>query len=101
MARYERSDAYSELDVLVLDLATAMTETPAEVPDELRDTLVDRIGRPAVAEVAAAIAWENHRSRLNRALGVRPAGFSDGAVCALPVHGPASPNDRTAVGRSR
>ena len=63
-----------------------MTETPADVSDDLRDALVDRIGRSALADLAAAIAWENHRSRLNRALGVRPAGFSEGAVCALPAH---------------
>lgn len=83
MSRYEGSDAYSDHDKLVLELATAMTETPAEVSDELREALLRRLGRVALAEVAATIAWENHRSRLNRALGVRPAGFSDGAVCAL------------------
>lgn len=85
VARYQRSEAYSELDKLVLEFATAMTETPADVSDALRESLLDRLGRAALAEVAATIAWENHRSRLNRALGVRPAGFSDGAVCALPV----------------
>ncbi len=101
MARYEQSGVYGELDVLAMELATAMTETPADVSDDLRDALVDRIGRSALAELAAAIAWENHRSRLNRALGVRPAGFSEGAVCALPAHRPAPADDRTAAGRSR
>jgi alkylhydroperoxidase family enzyme len=86
VSRFERSDAFGELDRLVLQLASAMTETPAEVPEELRRALVDRLGRAALAEVAATIAWENHRARLNRALGVRPAGFSDGAVCALAAH---------------
>lgn len=86
ISQYDRSDAYGELDRLVLDLATAMTATPADVPDELRRELLDRLGPAALAEVAATIAWENHRSRLNRALDVRPAGFSDGAVCALPAH---------------
>ena len=86
VSRYEGSDAYSDLDRLVLEFATAMTETPADVSDDLRETLVDRIGRAALAELAATIVWENHRSRLNRALGVRPAGFSEGAVCALPMH---------------
>jgi alkylhydroperoxidase family enzyme len=83
---YERSDAYDDLERAVLALATAMTGTPAEVDPQLREQLVARIGRAAYAELAAAIAWENHRSRLNRALGVRPAGFSDGAVCAIPAH---------------
>lgn len=86
MSCFERSDAYSELDKLALEFATAMTETPAEVPGHVRQALFDRLGRAALAELAATIAWENHRSRLNRALDVRPAGFSHGAVCALPVH---------------
>jgi len=85
VSRFEDSDAYDDLDRAVLAFATAMTATPAEVPDALRDELVAALGRTAVAELAALIAWENHRARLNRALGVRPVGFSDGAVCALPV----------------
>lgn len=35
-------------------------------------------------ELMSAITWENHRARLNQGLGVRPSGFSDGAVRALP-----------------
>jgi alkylhydroperoxidase family enzyme len=85
LASYESSGAFDERDRLVLRFATAMTATPAEVPDDLRAALVERFGPAGVAELAAAIAWENHRARLNRALGVRPAGFSDGAVCALPA----------------
>ena len=36
-----------------------------------------------LAELAAATAWENHRGRLNQALGIRPVGFSDRAFCAV------------------
>lgn len=91
IVRYETSEAYSDLDRLVLGLATAMSQTPAEVPDELRAALLEHLGMAGFAEVVASIAWENHRARLNRALGVRATGFSDGAVCALPARGP----DRT------
>ena len=101
MSRYERSDTYSELDQLVLAFATAMTLTPADVSDDLRQAVLDRLGRTAFAELAATIAWENHRSRLNRALGVRPAGFSDGAVCALPVHRPGPAGDPVTTGSAR
>jgi alkylhydroperoxidase family enzyme len=96
LSSYETSDAFDEDDRLVLRFATLMTATPAEVPDELRAELVERFGPAAVAELAAAIAWENHRARLNRALGVRAVGFSDGAVCALPAHLPITdhPNPR-------
>jgi hypothetical protein len=34
--------------------------------------------------LVAAIAWENYRSRFNRAFDVRAVGYSHGAFCALP-----------------
>ena len=78
------STEFDELDKLVLELAEAMTSTPALVPGHLRRRLLDRLSRAQLAELAAAIAWENHRGRLNQALGVRPSGFSDGEACAMP-----------------
>jgi alkylhydroperoxidase family enzyme len=81
---YEKSDLFSATEKLVLDLATAMSATPAVVTDDLRAELLQHLSRAQLAEVAATIAWENHRARLNRALGVRAAGFSDGAYCVLP-----------------
>lgn len=98
---YERSDTYDELDTLVLRFATVMTQTPADVSADLRRALLERLGRGALAELAATIAWENHRARLNRALGVQPAGFSDGSVCALPVHQPGPRNDAVEEGGVR
>lgn len=68
----------------MLDFAVAMTEAPAEVDDALRARLLERLGPAQLTELAAAIAWENHRARLNRALGVRAMGFSEGACCAVP-----------------
>ena len=82
--RYRTSDRFNEADKLVLDLTVAMCSTPAEVPDELRVELLRHFSKGQLAEIASTIAWENHRARINRALGVRPAGFSDGAFCALP-----------------
>jgi alkylhydroperoxidase family enzyme len=84
--RYRTSDRFSEAETLVLDLTVAMGSTPAEVPDELRDQLLRHFSKGQLAEIASTIAWENHRARLNRALGVRSAGFSEGAFCALPEH---------------
>jgi len=86
LAKYETSDRFSIADRLVLDLAVAMTSTPADVPDSLRNELLVHFTKAELAEIASAIAWENHRSRLNKALGVRPVGFSDGAFCVLPEH---------------
>ena len=69
---------------LAIELAEAMTRTPVDVSDELRASLLEHFTAGQVAELAAAIAWENHRARLNRALGVRATGMSDGQVCVLP-----------------
>lgn len=82
--RYRESEQFSELDRLVLDLTVAMCRTPAEVPDELREALLKHLTGAQLTEIAATVAWENHRARLNRALGVRAAGFSDGAFCVVP-----------------
>jgi alkylhydroperoxidase family enzyme len=84
IGRYEESDAFDEDERLVIEFAAAATETPSAVTDELRDRLLARFTKGQVAELASMVAWENHRARLNRALGVREVGFSDGAVCALP-----------------
>jgi alkylhydroperoxidase family enzyme len=84
LARYERSERFSPLEKKALDLAVAMTSTPAEVPDRLREDLLAHLTPGQLAELAATIAWENHRARLNRALGVRAMGFCDGDFCLLP-----------------
>jgi alkylhydroperoxidase family enzyme len=84
LPRFEESDVYTELEVLVLRLATRMSETPAIVPEDLRDALVQRLGKAGYAELTFTIAWEHKRSRLNQALGVRPSGFGDGLTCPIP-----------------
>ncbi|MFE1592614.1 carboxymuconolactone decarboxylase family protein [Nocardia sp. NPDC058705] len=82
--RYRTSDAYSELEKLVIAFAEAMTVTPAVDIDELRETLLTHFSKAQVAELAAAIAWENQRARLNQGLGVQPTGMADGLACAMP-----------------
>ena len=86
LGRYETSDAFDEKERLALDLAVAMTSTPTDVSSELRDRLLAHFSKGEFMELVSMIAWENHRARLNRALGVREVGFSDGAFCALPEH---------------
>jgi len=84
LPRFAGSDAFSPDEKLVLEFAEAMSRTPAVIADELRDRLLNRFSPAQVTELAATVAWENNRGRLNQALGVRPAEFSDGAVCAIP-----------------
>jgi alkylhydroperoxidase family enzyme len=82
--RYETSPHFTTTERLALALADAMTATPSTVDDDLRARLREHLSDAQLTELAATIAWENHRARLNRALGVRAAGFSDGAYCVLP-----------------
>ena len=84
LADYKDSPLFSPLEKLVLELAEAMSRTPAEVPDRLRHALLEHLSAGQLTELAATIAWENHRARINRALGARSAGFSDGGYCVLP-----------------
>lgn len=86
LPRYRDSEAYTELEKLVLAYAEAMTVTPAVGDDlaELRARLSEQLTKSQIAELAATVAWENQRARLNQSLGVRPTGMSDGAACALP-----------------
>lgn len=84
LPKYRDSDAFTELEKLVISFAESMTQTPAIVPEELRDELLRHLSKAQLAEIAAEVSWENQRARFNQALGVRPAGFSDGAVCLIP-----------------
>jgi alkylhydroperoxidase family enzyme len=84
--RYRESDRFTELETLALDLAVAMTATPANVSEDLRAALRRHLTDGQLTELVSAIAWENHRARLNRALDVRAVGFSDGGFCLLPEH---------------
>lgn len=84
LPRYRTSDAYTELEKLVIGYAEAVTATPAIDIDELRTQLLKHLSKGQLAELAAAIAWENQRARVNQALGVRPTGMAEGMTCALP-----------------
>lgn len=86
LSRYRESLAFSDEERMVLDLAVEMARTPVEVPPDLLKSLNRRFSEAQLVELAAAAAWENYRARFNRVFGVRPAGFSEGDVCALPEH---------------
>ena len=83
LPRYRESPHFSEVERLVLDLATGMTQTPVRVDDELFDALKRHFDDAQLVELMGAIAWENYRARFNWALDLEPQGFSRGA-CVLP-----------------
>ena len=83
LPNFRMSDAFSGDEKMVLEFAEAMTQQPALIPDDLRQRMLIRLSPTQVTELAATVAWENYRGRLNQALGVRPSGFSEGSACAL------------------
>ncbi len=85
LAQFESSDVFDPLDRLVLRLATLMAQTHVEVPASLIVELQNHLNQKQLVELVSTIAWENNRARFNRAFDIHAAGFSEGAVCALPV----------------
>ena len=69
------SSLYSADEKLVLELAEAITATPARVSDDLRTRLEKRFDRAALIELSATIGWENYLARVNRVFGVQSEGF--------------------------
>ncbi len=88
LPHYQASPLFSELDKLVLDYAVGMSRTPADVPDELFGRLRQHLNDGQIVELTHHIALENMRGRFNLALGIGPAGFSNGMVCAVPHTAP-------------
>ena len=86
LANYRTSDAFDAIERLVLDLAVEIAKTPCDVPEKLRAELREHFDEAQLVELASAIAWEHYRARFNRVFDVGAAGFSEGAVCALPQH---------------
>ncbi len=84
LPRHRQSPAFSELEKLVLDYATGVSRTPVDVPDAMIASLREHFDEPQLVELTHVIALENYRGRFNLALGVGPAGFSEGMVCAVP-----------------
>jgi alkylhydroperoxidase family enzyme len=72
---HQESNLFDADEKLVLELADALTATPATVTPELRERLRHRFSTPQLIELGAAIAWENYRARSNRVFGFESEGF--------------------------
>ncbi len=59
-------EPFSEAELAVIDLADAMVTAPANVSDELNRRLREHFSEEQLLELAATIAFENYRARLNR-----------------------------------
>ncbi|HLW54019.1 MAG TPA: hypothetical protein VKW06_14375 [Candidatus Angelobacter sp.] len=72
---YQENDLFSPDEKLVLELADALTATPARVTPELRERLMQRFTTAELVELSADIAWENYRARANRVFGFGSENF--------------------------
>jgi 4-carboxymuconolactone decarboxylase len=84
LPRYRESPLFSNLEKLAMDYAVQMTATPQEVADEVVQALRAQLDEGQLVELTYAIGWENFRARTNHAFGIGAAGFTEGAVCAVP-----------------
>ena len=62
---------FNDLEKLVLELADAMSDTPANVSDDLYARLRARFSEEQLIELGAQVAFEQYRARLNRVFDVQ------------------------------
>ena len=90
--RWRESPVFTPLERDVMEYAESMTETPPRVTDELSARLLERLGAPAMVELASVVGFANMTTRANTALGLEAQGFSQ--ACSLPM---AKPSARSAT----
>ena len=57
-------------ELLVIELADAMADTPANISDELYARLREKFSEEQLLQLSAQLAFENYRARLNRVFDV-------------------------------
>jgi alkylhydroperoxidase family enzyme len=61
---------FNDLELLVIELADAMAAVPANISEDLYARLRNRFSEEQLLQLAAQIAFENYRARLNRVFAV-------------------------------
>ena len=61
---------FNDTERLVIELADAMTDTPANVSDDLYGRLRRQFSEEQLMQLGAQIAFENYRARWNRIFNV-------------------------------
>jgi alkylhydroperoxidase family enzyme len=61
---------FNDIERLMIELADAMTDTPANVSDDLYARLRSQFSEEQLMQLAAQIAFENYRARWNRLFNV-------------------------------
>lgn len=66
----EDRTSFNDTERLVIELADAMTDTPANVSDDLYARLRNQFSEEQLMQLGAQIAFENYRARWNRIFNV-------------------------------
>jgi alkylhydroperoxidase family enzyme len=66
----EDRTSFDDAERLVIELADAMTDTPANVSDDLYTRLRKQFSEEQLMQLGAQIAFENYRARWNRIFNV-------------------------------
>ena len=66
---------FTDVERLVIELADAMANTPANVSDDLYARLARQFSEEQLLQLGAHIAFENYRARLNRIFAVESDGL--------------------------
>lgn len=75
LPHYRDSDAYSPAEQAALTAAEVMTVGDCVLDEATEQALRSHFDAEQLIELLAVIAWENFRSRFNRAAGLQAAGF--------------------------
>ena len=61
---------FSKDELLVIELADAMVETPSNISDDLYARLREEFSEEQLLQLGGQLAFENYRARLNRVFDV-------------------------------
>ena len=71
---------FNDIERLVIELADAMTDTPANVSDDLYERLRNQFSQEQLMQLDGQIAFENYRARWNRIFNVESDNLYEGTV---------------------
>ena len=71
---------FNDTERLVIELADAMTETPANVSDDLYGRVRKQFSEEQLMQLGAQIAFENYRARWNRIFNVESDNLYQGTT---------------------
>ena len=71
---------FIDVERLVIELADAMAETPANISDDLYARLRNQFSEEQLLQLAGQIAFENYRARFNRVFDVESDNLYQGTA---------------------